>query len=87
VSALYAAFLIVVIAAGTPPYLAAFSLACVSSVGASLTHYGTTPSPIYYGAGYTTLGGWWRTGFLVATLNAIVWVAVGAVWWKALGWW
>ena len=87
VSALYAAFLIVVIAAGTPPYLAAFSLACVSSLGASLTHYGTTPSPIYYGAGYTTLGGWWRTGFLVATLNAIVWVTVGAVWWKALGWW
>jgi DASS family divalent anion:Na+ symporter len=87
VSALYAAFLIVVIAAGTPPYLAAFSLACVSTLGASLTHYGTTPAPIYYGAGYTTLGGWWRTGFFVATLNAIVWVTVGAVWWKTLGWW
>ena len=87
VSALYAAFLIVVIAAGTPPYLALFSLAGVSSLGASLTHYGTTPSPIYYGAGYTTLGGWWRIGFMVATLNTIVWITIGAIWWKVLGWW
>ena len=50
-------------------------------------HYGTTTSPIYYGAGYTTPGAWWLDGFLLATLNTVVWLVVGAVWWKVLGWW
>jgi hypothetical protein len=54
VSAFYAAFLLVIIAAGAPPYLAVLSMSYVSSLGASLTHYGTTTSPIFFGAGYTT---------------------------------
>jgi divalent anion:Na+ symporter, DASS family len=87
VSALYAAILIVILAAGTPPYLAVFAMSYVSSLAAALTHYGTTTSPIYYGAGYTTPGAWWRDGFLLATLNTVVWLAVGAAWWKVLGWW
>jgi DASS family divalent anion:Na+ symporter len=58
----------------------------VSSLGASLTRYRTTTSPIDYGAGYTTLGAWWRNGFLIATLNAGVWLVVGAAWWKARWW-
>jgi DASS family divalent anion:Na+ symporter len=87
VSAFYAAFLVVIIAAGAPPYLAVLSMSYVSSLGASLTHYGTTTSPIYYGAGYVSQGAWWRIGFLVATINTLVWLAVGAVWWKLLGWW
>lgn len=87
VSALYAAVLLVILAAGTPPHLAVFAMSYVSSLGAALTHYGTTTSPIYYGAGYTTPGMWWRDGFLAATLNTAVWLTVGALWWKALGWW
>jgi divalent anion:Na+ symporter, DASS family len=87
VSAFYAAFLLVIIAAGTPPYLAVFSMSYVSSLGASLTHYGTTTSPIYYGAGYVAQGAWWRIGLLVATINTLVWLAFGAAWWKLLGWW
>jgi DASS family divalent anion:Na+ symporter len=87
VSALYAALLIVILAAGTPPLLAVFAMSYISSLGAALTHYGTTTSPIYYGAGYTTAGAWWRDGCLIATMNTAVWLAVGAVWWKTLGWW
>jgi len=87
VSAFYAAFLLVIIAAGAPPYLAVLSMSYVSSLGASLTHYGTTTSPIFFGAGYTTQGAWWRIGLLVATINTLVWLAVGALWWKLLGWW
>jgi len=86
-SALYGPFAIVMIAAGAPPALAVLSLAYVSSLGCSLTHYGTTTSPIYYGAGYLSQGAWWRIGLLVATVNALVWVAVGFAWWKILGWW
>jgi DASS family divalent anion:Na+ symporter len=87
VSALYPPLLIVILAAGTPPLLAVFAMTYVSALGAALTHYGTTPSPIYYGAGYTTAGEWWRDGFLIATMNTVLWLLVGAVWWKSLGWW
>lgn len=87
VSALFAPFAIVMIAAGVPPYLTVLSLGYLSTLGASLTHYGTTSSPIYYGAGYLSQGAWWRVGALVATVNALVWGAFGFVWWKILGWW
>jgi DASS family divalent anion:Na+ symporter len=87
VSALYGPFAIVMLAAGTPPIVTVLTMAYVSSLGASLTHYGTTSSPIYYGAGYLSQGAWWRVGFLVATVNAVVWVACGLAWWKMLGWW
>ncbi len=87
VSAMYLPFLLVTLAAGAPPALSAFSLAYLSVLGASLTHYGTTTSPIYYGAGYLTQNAWWRVGLWVTTVNTIVWVAVGACWWKVLGWW
>jgi DASS family divalent anion:Na+ symporter len=87
VSALYAPFAIVMVAAGAPPYLAVLSLGYISSLGASLTHYGTTTSPIYYGAGYLSQAAWWRVGLLVATTNALVWILVGFAWWKVLGWW
>jgi divalent anion:Na+ symporter, DASS family len=87
VSALYVPFLVVVLAAGAPVYLAVLSMSYLSALGSSLTHYGTTTSPIYYGAGYLGQGAWWRIGLLAATVNAIVWTAVGGLWWKMLGWW
>jgi len=87
VSAMYVPFAIVMLAAGTPPIVAILSMGYVSSLGASLTHYGTTSSPIYYGAGYLSQGAWWRVGLLVATVNALVWVGFGLAWWKLLGWW
>jgi DASS family divalent anion:Na+ symporter len=87
VSAMYVPFAIVMIAAGTPPILTVLTMAYVSSLGASLTHYGTTSSPIYYGAGYLSQGAWWRVGLIVTTVNGLVWVLCGLVWWKALGWW
>ena len=67
VTAMFTPFLIVILAAGAPPYLAVLSLAYFSNLGASLTHYGTTPAPIYFGAGYTTQRTWWtaRTDHVV----------------------
>ena len=59
-------------------YLAVLSMAYLSPSASSLTHYGTTTSPIYYGAGYTTAGAWWRDGCLIATMNTVVWLGVGA---------
>jgi len=52
VIAMFSAFATVAVAAGVPPYLAALSLAYASSICGSITHYGASAGPIYFGAGY-----------------------------------
>ena len=86
-TAMYTPFLIVTIAAGAPPVLAVLSLAYFSNLNASLTHYGTTPAPIWFGAGYVKQRTWWLLGLLVSVPNILIWVVVGFLWWKLLGWW
>ena len=85
--AMYTPFLIVVIAAGAPSMLAVALLACFSNLSAGLTHYGTTPGPIYFGAGYVTQQKWWQMGLIASVPNILIWTAVGLIWWKILGWW
>jgi DASS family divalent anion:Na+ symporter len=87
VTAMYVPFLIVIIAAGTPPYLAVLSLAYFSNLGASLTHYGTTPAPIYFGAGYTSQRAWWTLGLITSLATIAIWSLVGFTWWKVLRLW
>jgi DASS family divalent anion:Na+ symporter len=87
VSAMFVPFLVIVIASGAPVYPAVLTLAFLSTLGASLTHYGTTTGPIYFGAGYTSQVAWWRLGLIIATVNAAIWSAAGLLWWKLLGWW
>ena len=84
-TAMFVPFLTVTVAAGTPPYLAVLLLAFFSNLCASLTHYGTTPGPIYFGAGYVPQSTWWRLGFIASLVNIPIWIAVGLVWWKVLG--
>lgn len=87
VTAMYVPFLIVILAAGAPPYLAVLSLAYFSNLSASLTHYGTTPAPIYFGAGYTTQRTWWWLGLIASITTIIIWSVVGVAWWKILRLW
>ena len=86
-TAMYTPFLVVIIAAGAPAYVAVLLLAYCSNLMAGLTHYGTTPAPIYFGAGYVKQRTWWRLGLIASVPNILIWVAVGCVWWKILGWW
>lgn len=85
--AMYTPFLIVVTLAGAPPFLAAALLAYFSNLSAGLTHYGTTPGPIYFGADYVSQQKWWQLGLIASVANILVWSSVGLVWWKILGWW
>ena len=87
VSAVYAAFLAVAIAAGAPPVFAAMVLACLTGIMGGLTHYATGPAPIYFGAGYHTQPEWWKVGFFVSIVNMICFLGIGAIWWKVLGMW
>ena len=51
----------------------------------SLTHYATGTAPVIFSSNYATLGEWWKAGFLTSIVNFTVWIAVGMLWWKALG--
>lgn len=87
ITAMYAAFASVAVAAGAPAYLVALSLAFMSNLCMSLTHYAAGPAPIYYGAGYVDQGTWWKLGFITSVANLIIWVGAGSMWWKVLGLW
>ncbi|MBI5772330.1 MAG: DASS family sodium-coupled anion symporter [Verrucomicrobia bacterium] len=84
---LYPAFVAVLIAAGAPPMLTACAFAFFTNFSAGLTHYGTTPGPIVFSAGYIPQPNWWRVGFCVALVNISIWLVVGMGWWKVLGLW
>ncbi len=86
-TAMYIPFLVVILAAGAPPYLAVLSLAYFSNLDASLTHYGTTPAPIYFGAGYVTQKHWWKVGLIASLMTIPIWVVFGFGWWKLLKLW
>jgi divalent anion:Na+ symporter, DASS family len=87
VSAMYAPFLVVSVAAGAPPMLAALVLAFFSNLFSSMTHYGTGPAPVYFGSGYVEMGDWWKSGLVVSLVNIVIWLGIGGLWWKVLGLW
>jgi len=86
-SAMYLPFLAIALAAGAPRLPAALLLACFSNLGASLTHFGTTPAPIYFGAGYVRQRAWWGAGLFASVVTIAIWLTVGTLWWRLLGWW
>lgn len=87
VSAMYAAFLSVIVAAGAPPLLSALILAFFSNLFGCLTHYGAGPAPVFFGSGYVSQQKWWMLGFIISIIHIIVWMGAGGLWWKLLGLW
>ncbi len=84
-TAMFIPFTTLVVAAGAPPMLTVIAFACFSNLCAALTHYGTTPAPIWFGAGYVTQGTWWRLGLIAAVTTFVIWGTVGVGWWVLLG--
>ncbi|UCC79689.1 MAG: DASS family sodium-coupled anion symporter, partial [Candidatus Zixiibacteriota bacterium] len=87
ISSMYAAFLAVALVVGTPPLLAALVLAFFSNLFSSMTHYGTGPAPVLFGAGYVRLAEWWKLGAIISVVNIIIWLGIGGLWWKLLRIW
>ncbi|MCY7347586.1 MAG: anion permease [Pyrinomonadaceae bacterium] len=87
VLAMFVPFLTVTIAVGAPAGLTVLLLAYFSNLNAGLTHYGTTPAPIYFGTGYVKQKNWWTIGLLASIINILIWSIAGLIWWKILGWW
>ncbi len=84
---MYAAFIAVLMAQGAPIGLMVYGFACFTNLAAGLTHYGTTPSPMYYSTDYASFKTFWGTGLLVSVVNIAIWSTVGFGWWKVLGIW
>ena len=87
VSAMYGAFLAVLVEAGAPPLLSALVLGFFSNLFACTTHYGCGPAPVFFGTGYVSQNKWWSIGFLISIIHILVWLGIGGLWWKLLGLW
>ena len=87
VTAMFIPFLTVTIAVGAPAGLTVLVLTYFANLSAGLTHYGTTPAPVYFGTGYVKQSQWWTIGLIASIINIIIWSTVGLAWWKVIGWW
>lgn len=87
VTSMYAALITLGAAAGAPPFISAFTVAIASNICGCLTHYGTGPAPVYFGAGYVSQKSWWTIGFGVSLMHIVIWLGIGGVWWHVLGYW
>jgi len=84
IAAMVPVFSAVGIVAGADPTLLALGLLFSNCYGGALTHYGSGPAPIIYGAGYTDIKSWWIVGAVFAFGNLLIHVTIGFAWWKAL---
>jgi divalent anion:Na+ symporter, DASS family len=85
--AMYPAFVALLILRHAPVGLVVFSFACFANFSAGLTHYGTTPSPMFFSRNYVSLQRWWLAGFLVSIVNIVIWTVVGFGWWHLIRIW
>lgn len=85
--AMYPAFVAVLLAKQAPIALVVLAFAFFANLSAGLTHYGTTPAPMFFGQGYVPMKDWWRVGAIVGFVNLVVWGTAGFFWWKLLGLW
>ena len=84
---MYVPFLGVSIGVGAPPLMAALTLGFFSNLFSGTTHYGTGPAPILFGSRYVELATWWKLGALISVVNIVIWLGLGGLWWKLLGFW
>ena len=80
-------FLAILLAKGAPIGMVVFAFACFANLGAGLTNYGTTPTPMYFAQGYVSLRKWWSIGLTASLVNLAVWTTIGFGWWKLIGIW
>jgi len=85
--AMFSPFAAVLVARGAPLGLVMYSFALFANLSAGLTHYGTTPSPMFYATDYVSFRKWWTIGACASVVNLLIWSTIGFAWWKFLGIW
>ena len=84
IAAMVPVFSAVGLAAGADPTLLALGLLFSNCYGGALTHYGSGPAPVIYGAGYNDIKSWWIVGAVFAFGSLLIHITIGFAWWKAL---
>lgn len=84
VLAIYVPCVSICLSVGIPPYIAALSFACASSLNGGLTHYTTGHAPLLFASGFFTLGEWWKWGLIVTSVIFATWVSICPLWWSYL---
>lgn len=87
VTAMYAAFVSVAIAAGAPAMLTAMLLAFTSAFMSSTTHYANGPASVLSSSGYVTQSEWWKMNFVMGIFYLLVYGIIGTLWMKIIGLW
>ncbi len=87
ISAMAGAFVALIFTLTGQPYIGAAIIAYISCLSGCLTNYSTGPVIIYFGLNYVKPNVWFKTGFLISLFHLVIWLLVGGVWWKFLGWW
>jgi DASS family divalent anion:Na+ symporter len=72
---------------GFEPIIIICLIAYFSNLSGCLTNYSTGPIIIYFGNGYVSPLKWFKIGFIVSIYHIIIWLGIGSIWWKFLGWW
>ena len=78
-------FLTVGMAAGVNPVMFGLVLLATNAFGGLVTHYGASPGPIIYSAGYNNIKEWWTAGGILAVLSWILLFVIGIPWWTFIG--
>lgn len=84
-TALFSAFLTILLGTGAPPVLAVFLLVDISALSSGLTHYGIAQGGVYFSEGYVQQRTWWFVGFVVSLVHLIILFTFGMAWWKLIG--
>lgn len=87
ISAMYLAFLGIAISSGVPGMLAAMMLGFFSNIFGSTTHYGYGPAPVLFGSGYVTQKEWWNLNAILGVVYIVIWLGIGTLWLKVIGYW
>ena len=87
IAAMAAPFLAVCLAVNGQPYIAAAVFAYFSCLCGCTTNYSSGPIIIYFGLGYVRAPKWFSVGFVVSLFHLFIWITVGLLWWKIIGWW
>ena len=87
IAAMGTVFLAVALGAGAPAMLTVAIFAYFSNLCGCTTNYSTGPVIIYFGLDYVSPRRWFASGFLVSLYHLVIWLGIGLIWWKMLGWW
>ena len=86
IAAMVPAFFAVCLASGTPPLITIPLFAYFSNLCGSITNYSTGPVIIYFEMGYVSVPKWFKVGLIMSLIHILVWLGLGLLWWKILGW-